>query len=91
MANKKEFFTRIQHKHDTEENWLKATNFIPLVGEIIVYDADETYNFARIKIGDGITKVNDLPFEGMDLPFITVDDIDTICGSSIQAASEVIY
>ena len=32
--------TRIIHKHDTEENWNKATNFIPKQGEIIVYDID---------------------------------------------------
>ena len=89
MAQSKEFFTRIQHKHDIEANWIKAVNFTPLNGEIIVYDKDETYNFARIKIGDGVTKVSDLPFEGMDLPFITIEDIDEICGADIVAASEV--
>ena len=89
MAQTKEFFTRIQHKHDIETNWNKAVNFTPLAGEIIVYDNDETYNFARIKIGDGVTKVSDLPFEGMDLPFITIEDIDEICGADIVAASEV--
>ena len=29
---------RIQNKHDTFVNWEKATNFIPLEGEVIVYD-----------------------------------------------------
>lgn len=62
MASTKEFFTRIQHKHDTEANWLKATNFTPLDGEIIIYDKDSSHNYKRIKIGDGVTKINNLPF-----------------------------
>ena len=60
--NEKMFNTRIIHKHDSEANWNKAVNFIPIQGEIIVYDIDETYNYERVKIGDGIRKVNDLPF-----------------------------
>lgn len=54
--------TRIQQKHDIEANWLKATNFIPKAGEIIVYDADAAHPFPRIKIGDEKTLVNELPF-----------------------------
>lgn len=63
--------TRIVHKHDSETNWAKASGFIPLKGEIIVYDVDETHAYERFKIGDGVkqadgtmvgTKVNDLPF-----------------------------
>ena len=53
---------RIVHKHDTEANWLKATNFIPKQGEIIVYDVDDVYDYERIKIGDGVKVVSDLPF-----------------------------
>lgn len=53
---------RIIHKHDTEENWSLATNFIPKQGEIIVYDKDSTYDYERFKIGDGVTVVNSLPF-----------------------------
>ena len=54
--------TRTQQKIDTQANWEKAVNFTPLKGEIIVYEADETYDYPRIKIGDGTTKVNGLPF-----------------------------
>ena len=43
-------------KEDTLENWSKAKNFIPKLNEIIIYTNIGT------KIGDGITKVNDLPF-----------------------------
>ena len=59
MANNKTFKGRISNKHDTSTNWLTASNngFIPLDGEIIIYD-----DLNRIKIGDGSTKVNDLPF-----------------------------
>lgn len=65
MANKVE--TRIRHKHDTELNWEKALNFVPLSAELIVYDADASYSFPRLKVGDGITPVNDLPFVGSNV------------------------
>ena len=29
---------------------------------MIIYDQDSNYNYARIKIGDGVNNVNDLPF-----------------------------
>lgn len=58
----KTFSSRIVHKHDTEENWLKATSFTPKQGEIIIYDVDASYSYERIKIGDGVKNVNDLPF-----------------------------
>lgn len=61
MANEKNINSRIQHKHDVEVNWLKATNFIPKIGEIIIYDPDENYSFSRVKVGDGVTNVNNLP------------------------------
>jgi hypothetical protein len=54
--------TRIVHKHAIESDWAKAINFIPLKGEFIVYDVDENYSYERIKIGDGVQNVNDLPF-----------------------------
>lgn len=60
--SEKMFNTRIIHKHDTAENWAKAISFIPKIGELIVYDPDENFGYARTKMGDGITKVNDLPF-----------------------------
>jgi len=47
-------------KHDSAENWKKAINFIPKLGEIIIYDDMDP----PFKIGDGIHNVNDLPFAG---------------------------
>lgn len=73
----KQIFSRIAQKHDLEVNWLAATDFIPLQGEVIIYDKevdqdgnllvlppDRTipYSYARMKVGDGFTAVNTLPF-----------------------------
>ena len=63
MANKT-FQGRIVQKHDTKANWDKATNFVPLKGEIIIYD-----DLKKIKIGDGATKVGNLAF---------INDLDTL-------------
>ena len=62
MANEKVIKTRIQLKNDTEANWNKAINFIPKQGEIIIYSADESHPFSRLKVGDGNTTVTTLPF-----------------------------
>lgn len=62
MANEKNINSRIQHKHDIETNWLKATAFIPKQGELIIYDIDDNHDYERIKIGDGTTIVSNLPF-----------------------------
>ena len=62
MAFEKKIASRIIHKHDIEANWSKATNFIPKIGEFVIYDADENYTYARIKIGDGVTAINNLSF-----------------------------
>lgn len=47
-------------KVDTFENWSKAVNYIPDSFTILVYTYDN--ESPRVKIGDGIHKVNDLPF-----------------------------
>lgn len=76
MAYEKQLRTRIVHKHDTPDHWELAENFIPMQGELIVYDdrtlkkledgsvvTDQQLNIpVRYKIGDGVTNVNDLPF-----------------------------
>ena len=85
--------SRVVLKHDTEANWNLATNFIPLRGEMIIYDADSTYTYPRIKIGDGTTNVNSLPFiDDIKVSIsdtISNDEIDTICGTTIQSAEDV--
>ena len=69
MADKV-FNGRIIHKNDIEENWKKAINFIPKKSELIIYNPDNTHAQARVKVGDGVTKVNDLPF--------TIDDVKQV-------------
>lgn len=63
--------TRIQNKHAVEADWNQAANFVPLAGELIVYDVDEKHTAPRVKVGDGIlqtdgtvkgTTVKNLPF-----------------------------
>ena len=78
---------RFQQKCDIEANWIQKENFVPLNGEIIIYDAetDETIlpkerenpvKYPRIKIGDGTTLLSDLPFV---IDAIAYSEIDEIC------------
>jgi hypothetical protein len=53
---------RVSQLHKTEQEWLKVADWIPAAGELIVYDSDDKYNYARIKIGDGQKALKDLPF-----------------------------
>lgn len=66
--------SRIQQKHDTAENWEKATGFIPKAGELIVYDIDANYDYERLKVGDGATPVTDLPFWDENVSWNTLKD-----------------
>lgn len=89
--------TRISQKHDLEVNWLKATGFVPMQGELIIYDIEidaegntltdesgkpllpesrqEPYTHERLKIGDGIRTVANLPFTtGVDNNSLTRDN-----------------
>ena len=79
--------TRVRLKSDTEANWLKAApkndsaGFVPLLGELIVYLADDTHHFSRLKVGDGGTNVNSLPFI----------DAGTINGETLPSSEVRIY
>ena len=79
--------SRIIHKHDIEANWLKATNFIPKQGELIVYDIDDSHNYERFKIGDGVTNVNNLIFI---VETITPEQIAAVCGVTIYNARKAV-
>ena len=50
--------TRMRQKIDTSQNWAKATNFVPLKGEICIYSDLQ----GQVKIGDGTSKIGDLNF-----------------------------
>ena len=54
---------RVSNLTKTEAEWSKL-NFKPLPGELIVYAPEEKDDFAcvKIKIGDGIHMLHELPF-----------------------------
>ena len=69
---------RIQLKRGTTASWNAARGFIPLDGEIIVYNdyksiqkeidgQMQTVNVPGVKIGDGRAYVQDLPFVDEEL------------------------
>ena len=53
--------TKIIHKHKTASEWNNDV-YIPEKGELIIYDPDSIFSYARYKFGDGTNKVKDLPF-----------------------------
>lgn len=76
------FNTRIMLKRDTTAHWNDARGFVPMAGEVIIYDdyqtktwqveeygeiVTKTENIPGIKIGDGNAYVQDLPFVDKDL------------------------
>lgn len=76
--SKKTFNTRIQSLHDNEVNW-QGKDFTPLEGEIIVYNSDETHVSPRLKIGDGVSLIDSLPF--------AIDYNETIIGLSVDGTT----
>lgn len=67
MANEiyKNIKSRHKLKNGTEAEWNLTNIFIPLKGEPIIYNPDETHLNYRYKIGDGVTDVKLLPFVDM--------------------------
>lgn len=76
--------TKIVFKHELEVNWLKSS-YVPLNGEQVIYDAEISangntlelpsgrsapYSYPRVKIGDGVRTVNQLPF-----PTVPADEV----------------
>lgn len=70
--------SRIQNKKDTTANWNAARGFVPLAGEVIIYTDYKTIrkeidgemtdvHVPGVKIGDGQTYVQDLPFVDTEL------------------------
>ncbi len=58
---------RMQQKRDITDQWKKYSSFVPKSGELIIYsDKDKDKNHdpttpARLKIGDGVSKIESLP------------------------------
>ena len=76
--SKKTFNTRIQSLHDVEANWL-GKDFTPFEGEIVVYSSDETHASPRLKVGDGTSLIDNLPF--------AVDYNETIISLSVDGTT----
>ena len=75
--------SRIIHKHDIAAHWSLAENFIPKQGEIIVYDSDENYAYERLKVGDGVHNVNELPFINENLDVYSKAEVDALIQQQI--------
>ena len=56
-------YTRVHHRKDTDESWSNS-NPVLLDGEVILVAIDGKI---RQKVGDGVTKYNDLPFMDSDI------------------------
>jgi hypothetical protein len=53
--------TRIQLKRDTTQHWNEAKGFIPLPGEVIVYEDYETKTYTFEEYGKIVTKTVQIP------------------------------
>lgn len=53
---------RVSNLHKTEAEWKAFPNLIPKAGELIIYDPDNKFSYARFKVGDGKTALKDLDF-----------------------------
>ena len=66
----KEIKARTQQKNDTSTNWAKATTFVPLKGELIVYT-----DIGQFKVGDGATSVVNLPYKDVEYTDTEVENL----------------
>ena len=53
--------TRIKVKRDTTQHWNQAIGFIPLPGEVIVYEDYETKTYTVEEYGRTVTKTINIP------------------------------
>lgn len=53
--------TRIQLKRDTTQHWNEAQGFIPLPGEVIIYEDYETKTYTVQEYGETVTKTVNIP------------------------------
>ena len=65
----KHFKVKVIHKCETAADW-ERSSYVPSEGEIVTYKIDEQHNYERLKLGDGIHAVKDLPFVTDELDFI---------------------
>lgn len=82
--------TRIKHKIGTSAEWALATTFVPLKGELIIYD-DENGEPAKFKFGDGETLVGELPFiiDPIEAPTLDIDNTPTRYSSHLVTSNGI--
>ena len=74
---------RTQHLRGTKSDWTNVgVNVVPLDGEIVIEKDDSEKCLHRLKIGDGVTPFNDLPY----MQGIPVDDEKDVDASLISNA-----
>ena len=64
MGTTEKILGRVLNRHNTTAEWNKKSSIIPEGGELIIYDPDDTYNYPRLKFGDGKKTLSALPFLG---------------------------
>lgn len=53
---------RLSLLHKTEAEWSKLSSWRPEAGEFVIYDPDENFSYARIKVGDGKRTLQELDY-----------------------------
>lgn len=74
--------SRVQLKMDTEANWTTHASFVPFAGEVVIYSADSTHAYPRLKVGNGVNTIATLPF--IDANTVGGVDADNIVAKSLQ-------
>ena len=94
---------RISNKHGTEEYWvlsvytdttkttLRENPFVPLSGELIIYDPDSIDEPFRYKFGDGVRNIVELPFvsEGLSATHSWDGTVLTITSASGTSSADL--
>ena len=91
MSNK-QFNARMQQKIDTYENWSKATNFIPLKGELIIYTTDENGNEKigfKVGTGEPDKNVHQLDFISLGEAAAAVDEIASNLANNYYTSTKI--
>lgn len=53
--------SRVRLKRDTTQHWNEAVNFIPMYGEVIIYEDYETKTYTLIEDGEEVTRTVNIP------------------------------
>lgn len=84
---------RMIQKADTQEGWDANPLFVPFAAEFIVYKPDDTYPHSRLKLGDGVTPISQLPFIDTTL-FLSAENISygsTVLASFLDTLTRINY